>query len=178
MLRWKASLKPASGGSAYAYGPEGFEGTGAPTGFTSTIVGSGTVDYDDTSDPGTGLQSLKVVTSGGDSYAELDLGAEYSNFTLIWQEKIIGSGQNRSWIKMSPSSAFTTNSTATIGNSSWQWCFIQNFTTFIPTTNNVSIGAWQQSQRHLISPTPIQTHRHPLIFVQILRVSDICDLVG
>jgi|14BtaG_2_1085337.scaffolds.fasta_scaffold12843_2 hypothetical protein len=147
MLRWKSSLKPASGGgSTYVYGPEGFEGTGAPTGFTSTIVGSGTVDYDDTSDPGTGLQSLEVVTSGGDSYAELDLGAEYSNFTLIWQEKRIGGGSNRSWMKMSPDSGFATNASATIGNSSWNWRFSQNSSNLIPTTNNVSTTAWHYAK--------------------------------
>ena len=146
MLRWKASLKPASGGSTYAYGPEGFEGTGAPTGFTSTIVGSGTVDYNDTSDPGTGLQSLEVVTSGGDSYAELDLGAEYSNFTLIWQEKRIGGGSNRSWMKMSPSSGFANNATATIGNSSWEWRFSQNSVNLIPTTDNVPATDWHYAK--------------------------------
>jgi len=137
------ALKPASGGSTYAYGPEGFEGTGAPTGFTTTIVGAGTVDYNDTSDPGTGLQSLEVVTSGGDSYAELDLGAEYSNFTLIWQEKQSGGGSNRVWIGMSSSSGFSTNASAAIGNvDGWNWGFTQRGVDLTPTTTNVATGAW------------------------------------
>ena len=133
----------AGGGGTPTYGVEGFEGTGEPASWSNTIVASGTVDYDDTVDPGTGTKSLEVITSGGDSYAELDLGSLYTKFKLIFQCKIASGGSNRQWIKMCPVDSFYTNGTGQIGFvNGWDWGFTNNGQDLLPTTSAVSVGAW------------------------------------
>lgn len=135
------ALKPAAA-TSYAY-EEDFEGTGTPTEFTNTIVGSGTIDYDYTTDPGSGSKSLEVVTSGGDSYAELDLGAIYDNFELIFQNKRTGGSSNRKWIRMSDDTNYANNDSITIGHvSGWGYGFNHNFNAIVRSTTGVSTTAW------------------------------------
>ena len=136
------SYSDVSGGTTYVY-EEDFEAAGTPSGFTNTIVGSGTIDYDYTTDPGSGLESLEVVTSGGDSFAELDLGAIYDNFELIFQNKRIGGGSNRTWIVLSDDSNYTSPDHIVIGNvSGWDYGFNHNFNPVTRTSTGVSTTAW------------------------------------
>ena len=122
---------------------EDFEGTGTPTSWSKTIVGSGTVDYDDTTDPGTGSKSLEVITSGGDSYAEVDLGSVYANFKLIFQNKIASGGSNRKWIVGSASAAFASNEKFVLGFvSGWDYGWQHNSANLLRTTTGVSLGSW------------------------------------
>ena len=137
-----ARKNAGGGGGTPTYGVEGFEGTGEPASWSNTIVASGTVDYDDTVDPGTGTKSLEVITSGGDSYAELDLGSVYTKFKLIYQEKITGGGSNRQWVAGSDS-GFHSSNTFTLGHvSGWSYGWSQNSATLLRTTTGVTLGSW------------------------------------
>ena len=145
MLRWKSSLKPAAAApptSSYVY-EEDFEGSGTPSGFTNTIVGSGTIDYDYTTSPGSGSESLEVVTSGGDSFAEVDFGAIYDNFELIFQNKVASGSSNRKWIALSDDSNYANDDQIIIGFvSGWNYGFNHNFNAVTRSTTGVSLGDW------------------------------------
>mgnify|MGYP003642532354 CR=1 FL=1 len=138
-----ARKNAGGGGGTPTYGVEGFEGTGEPASWSNTIVASGTVDYDDTVDPGTGTKSLEVITSGGDSYAALDLGSVYTKFKLIYQEKITGGGSSRQWVKGSDDAGFWHGETFSLGYvSGWSYGWSQNSAALLPTTTGVNLGLW------------------------------------
>ncbi|MEL0119442.1 MAG: hypothetical protein VXB01_10935 [Opitutae bacterium] len=138
--------------STYVY-EEDFEGSGTPSGFTNTIVGSGTIDYDYTTDPGSGSESLEVVTSGGDSFAELDFGAIYDNFELIFQNKIASGGSNRTWIVLSDDSNYTSPDHIVIGNvSGWDYGFNHNFNAVTRSTTGVGLGSWHWAKLNVDIP--------------------------
>lgn len=75
------ALKPASG-TTYLF-DENFEGTGTPAGFTNSISGSGTIDYDHTTNVLEGSKSLHVY-SDSNTYAYLDLGLEYDHIVAVF----------------------------------------------------------------------------------------------
>lgn len=62
---------------------ESFEGTGTPVGFTNSISGSGTVDFDNTTYALDGSQSLKVY-SNSDTFTYADLGQDYDHIVAIF----------------------------------------------------------------------------------------------
>lgn len=62
---------------------ESFEGTGTPVGFTNSISGSGTVDFDNTTYALDGSQSLKVY-SDSDTFTYVDLGHDYDHMVAIF----------------------------------------------------------------------------------------------
>jgi hypothetical protein len=135
------ALKPPAT-TSYVY-EEDFEGSGTPSGFTNTIVGSGTIDYDYTTDPGSGSESLEVVTSGGDSFAEVDFGAIYDNFELIFQNKVASGASNRKWIALSDDSNYANDDQIIIGFvSGWNYGFNHNFNAVTRSTTGVSLGDW------------------------------------
>lgn len=86
LLKHRRKSFRAAAAQNIVYGPEGFEGTGTPTGWINNVGSGGSISYDDTSDPGTGSKSLKVLGNNG-TYATLDLGSVYSNCSIILQEK-------------------------------------------------------------------------------------------
>ena len=155
MLRWKSSLKPAAAApptSSYVY-EEDFEGSGTPSGFTNTIVGSGTIDYDYTTDPGSGSESLEVVTSGGDSFAEVDFGAIYDNFELIFQNKVASGTSNRTWIALSDDSNYSSPEHIVIGFvSGWNYGFNHNFNPVTRSTTGVGLGSWHWAKLNVDIP--------------------------
>lgn len=71
-----------TGGTTYLF-DESFEGTGTPTGFTNSISGSGTIDYDHTTNVLEGSKSLHIY-SDSDTYAYLDLGSEYDHIVAVF----------------------------------------------------------------------------------------------
>jgi len=120
---------------------EDFEGTGTPTSWSTTIAGSGTVDYDFSTLPGTGSKSLEVITSGGDSYSEVDLGSVYGKFKLVFQEKIASGGSNRQWISGTVDS--TSGTTFRIGFvSGWNYGWNHNYSSLVRSTTGVSLSDW------------------------------------
>ena len=62
---------------------ENFEGTGTPVGFTNSIAGSGTVDFDATTYTIEGSKSLHVY-SDSDTYSYVDLGGEYDHIVATF----------------------------------------------------------------------------------------------
>jgi hypothetical protein len=122
---------------------ENFEGTGTPTSWSTTIVGSGTVDYDYTTDPGTGSKSLEVITSGGDSYSEVDLGSVYGKFELIFQNKVFSGASNRNWISGSKLSSYSTNESFSVGFvDGWNYGLLHGANKLTRSTTAVAIGDW------------------------------------
>ena len=146
------SYSDISGGTTYLF-DESFEGTGTPTGFTNTIVGSGTIDYDYTTDPGSGSESLEVVTSGGDSFAEVDFGAIYDNFELIFQNKVASGTSNRTWIALSDDSNYSSPEHIVIGFvSGWDYGFNHNFNPVTRSTTGVGLGSWHWAKLNVDIP--------------------------
>ena len=68
---------------------ETFEGTGAPAGFANSISGSGTIDYDHTTNVLEGSKSLHVY-SDSDTYSYLDLGSEYDHIVAVFGYYSVG----------------------------------------------------------------------------------------
>ena len=62
---------------------ENFEGTGTPTDWTTSISGSGTVNFDATTYTLEGSKSLSVYSHSG-TYAYVDLGAEYDHIVATF----------------------------------------------------------------------------------------------
>jgi hypothetical protein len=94
---------------------EGFEGVGEPAGWSNTIVSAGTVDYDYTTEAMEGSKALEIVTSGGDTYAEVDLGVEYADCVFTFAFKVVGSGSNRSYAAFLDATHSNNNQTDSLG---------------------------------------------------------------
>lgn len=80
MLRWKASLKPASAVSNILI-DEKFEGSGTPSGWSTYIGSGGTIDFQNTTYVLEGSQNLRV-TSNNYTNTSYNLGQEYGHVVL------------------------------------------------------------------------------------------------
>ena len=99
---------------------ENFEGTGTTVGFTNSITGSGTVDFDATTYTLEGSKSLHVY-SESDTYTYVDLNAQYDHVVAIF-------GYNITAMSNRQDVFFLDNDLAVSSNGSLQFGSISGYT--------------------------------------------------